>query len=199
MQPGAHPTSPQSRWATGAHEPSPCPLCPAPALQPAIPAPRRPHMAAGGGAGWPLVPPWHDAGSGAGCASCSWCREGMRKAPRSPVQEDRRGLGHCVGSSSEAGNVDVTLASGEGKRKLINRHDAQLSPCRGAPEKGLHVGSYWGNPPTLNPRDGWRWKAAGLGRALLSQERGESGCSAGEGGLTAPGSRAESARKLPWT
>lgn len=78
------------------------------------------------------------------------------------MQEDRRGLSHCIGSSSKTGDMDVTLASGEGKRKLINRRDARLSPHKGAPEKGLHIHSYWGNPRTLNPRDGWRWKAADL-------------------------------------
>lgn len=29
-------------------------------------------------------------------------------------------LGHCVGSSCNRGDMEVTLASGEGKRKLIN-------------------------------------------------------------------------------
>lgn len=29
-------------------------------------------------------------------------------------------LGHCVGSSRKRGDMEVTLASGEGKRKLIN-------------------------------------------------------------------------------
>lgn len=37
--------------------------------------------------------------------------KGCKKAPQSSVQEDRRGLGHCVGSSSETGDMDVTLAS----------------------------------------------------------------------------------------
>lgn len=155
--------TPQSCRATGTHEPSPRPPYPAPAQQPAFPAPRRPHAAAGGGAGRPFESPWHGAGGGAGCASCSWCREGMQKAPRSPAREDGRGLGHCVGSGSETGDMDVTLAPGEGTRKLINRIDAWLSPRWGghswgdAPEKGLHIGTYWGNllhPPPRIPETG---------------------------------------------
>lgn len=106
------------------------------------------------------MPPWHDAGGEASCASCSWCREGMQKAPRSPVGEDRRGLGRCVSSSSKTGDMHVTLASGERKKKLVKRRDAGLNPRRGAPEKGSHTGSYQGNHHSPNPRDGWRWKAA---------------------------------------
>lgn len=42
----------------------------------------------------------------------------------------QEGLGHCVGSSRKRGDVDVALASGEGKRKLINWCGAQLSAHR---------------------------------------------------------------------
>lgn len=60
---------------------------------------------------------------------------------------NRRELVDCVGSSSETGDVEVTLAPGEGKRKVINSCDAQLSAPRGTPEKGLCIGSYWPKPP----------------------------------------------------
>lgn len=105
-------------------------------------------------------------------------------APWSPGQEDRRGLVDSVGSSSETGDVEVTLAPGEGKRKLINSCAAQLNVPMRTPEKGLCIGSYWPEPP---PRlQGWvrvesSWFVWGLGCALHSQERRESGCSAGEG------------------
>lgn len=54
----------------------------------------------------------------------------------------------------------------------------------GAPEKGVHISSYWGNP--LPRPQGWvevesSWFVWGLGCPLLSQERGERGRSAGEG------------------
>lgn len=42
----------------------------------------------------------------------------------------QEGLGHCVGSSRKRGDMDVTLASGEGKRKPIKCCGAQLSSHR---------------------------------------------------------------------
>lgn len=59
----------------------------------------------------------------------------------------RRGLGHCVSSSCEAEDVDVMLASETGKKKLVSRLNAWLSPGREATESGLHIASCWDNPP----------------------------------------------------
>lgn len=51
-----------------------------------------------------------------------------------PCAGGQEALGHCAGSSRRRRDMDVALASGEGKRELINWCGAQLSPHRALTE-----------------------------------------------------------------
>lgn len=79
--------------------------------------------------GWvALGDPWCDAGSGVPAVPPILVSGRDVEVASESCAEGQEALGHYVSSNGKRGDMDVTLASGEGKRKLINWCDAQLSP-----------------------------------------------------------------------